>query len=142
MGTFGIVVIVVGVLAGVAATLSYIGSGRIYRTIGKGAFALDRDDRPRPPAIGSAAARREQEEEVRQLVQAKSDRREARGEAPLDVDAEVAALLRPPATEIDPELREEIRQLVVARNERRMRRGEDPLDVDAEVERQIRDLPT
>ena len=36
MGTFGIVVIVVGVLAGVAATLSYIGSGRIYRTIGKG----------------------------------------------------------------------------------------------------------
>ena len=139
MGTFGIVVIVVGVLAGVAATLSYIGSGRIYRTIGKGAFALDRDDRPRPPAIGSAAARREQEEEVRQLVQAKSDRREARGEPPLDVEAEVRALLHP-TTDIDPQLREEIRQLVVARNERRMRRGEDPLDVEAEVERQIRDL--
>ena len=134
--------IVISVVAAIAATLSYIGSGRIYRTIGKGAFALDRDDRPRPPALGSAAARREQEEEVRQLVQAKSDRREARGEGPLDVDAEVAALLRRPATEIDPELREEIRQLVVARNERRMRRGEDPLDVDAEVERQIRDLRT
>ena len=80
---------------------------------------------------------REQEEEVRQLVQAKSDRREARGEAPLDVDAEVAALLRPPATEIDPELREEIRQLVVARNHRRMRAGKPPLDVEAEIEREI-----
>jgi hypothetical protein len=81
----------------------------------------------------------EQAEEVRQMIQARSDRREARGEAPLDVDAEVAALLRPQPSE-DVELREEVRQLVIARNERRMRRGEDPLDVEAEVERQLRDL--
>jgi len=81
----------------------------------------------------------EQAEEVRQMIQARSDRAEARGEPPLDVDAEVAALLKP-AGGNDPELREEVRQLVVARNERRMRRGEEPLDVEAEVERQLRDL--
>src|SRR5437867_1248457 len=139
MGTFGIVVITFAVLAGIAAIASYIGSGRLYKGIGKGAFALDTPDRPPAPRAASAAALREQEEEVRQLVQAKSDRREARGESPLDVEAEVRALLRP-TTEIDPQLREEIRQLVVARNERRMRRGEEPLDVETEVERQIRDL--
>ena len=139
MGTFGIVVIVIGVLAAIAATLSYIGAGKLYSTIGKGDFALDTPDRPPGPKPGSAAAQAEQAEEVRQLIQAKSDRREARGEAPLDVDAEVQALLRP-ATGYDPELREEVRQLVVARNERRQRRGEDPLDVEAEVERQLRDF--
>jgi hypothetical protein len=73
------------------------------------------------------------------MIQARSDRREARGESALDVDAEVAALLRPQGGE-DAELREEVRQLVVARNERRMRRGEEPLDVEAEVDRQLRDL--
>ena len=137
---FGIAVIVIGVVAAIAAIASYIGSGSLYRSIGKGAFALDRDDAVRPgPKPGSAAARAEQTEEVRQMIQARSDRREARGEAPLDVDAEVAALLRP-STIDDPELREEVRQLVIARNERRARRGEEPLDVEAEVERQIRDL--
>jgi hypothetical protein len=139
-GVFGIVVIVIGIVAAIAAVASYIGSGNVYRSIGKGAFALDRDDAVRPgPKPGSAAARAEQAEEVRQMIQARSDRREARGEAPLDVDAEVAALLRPPVAQ-DPELREEVRQLVIARNERRMRRGEEPLDVVAEVERQMRDF--
>jgi hypothetical protein len=140
MEPFGIAVIVIAIVAGIAAIASYVGSGNIYKTIGKGAFALDTEaDRPRGPKPGSPAAMAEQAEEVRQMIQARSDRREARGEAPLDVDAEVAALLRPQAGE-DPELREEVRQLVVARNERRMRRGEAPLDVEAEVDRQLRDL--
>jgi hypothetical protein len=141
MDAFGIAVIVVVIVAGLAAVLSYIGSGNIYKTIGKGQFALDTDaDRPRGPKSGSPAALAEQAEEVRQMVQARSDRREARGETPIDVEAEVAALLRPSAVD-DPELREEVRQLVVARNERRVRRGEEPLDIEAEVERQMRDLP-
>jgi len=139
MGAFGTAVIVIALVAAVAAILSYIGSGRVYTSIGKGAFALDRDDIPAGPRPGSAAALREQEDEVRQLLQVKSDRRQARGEAPLDVEAELQALLHP-ATDVDPQLREEIRQLVVARNERRARRGEEPLDVEEEVERQIRDL--
>jgi hypothetical protein len=139
VGTFGTAVIIIGIVGGIAAILSYMGSGKIYQGIGKGVFALDTEDRPRGPRPGSAAAVREQEDEVRQMLQAKSDRREARGETRLDVEAELHALLHP-ATTVDAELREEIRQLVVARNERRMRRGEDALDVDDEVERQIRDL--
>jgi hypothetical protein len=141
MGTFGIVVIVIAVVAGLAAVLSYIGSGNLYNSIGKGRLALDTEDRPTGPKAGSSAAAAEQAEEIRQMLQAKSDRRQARGEAPLDVDAEVAALLRPPPDD-DAELRDEVRQLVIARNERRARRGEDPLDVEAEVDRQMRDLST
>jgi hypothetical protein len=136
---FGVAVIVIAIVAGIAAVVSYVGSGNVYKSIGKGQFALDSEDRPKGPKPGSPAALAEQAEEVRQMVQARSDRREARGEAPLDVDAEVAALLRPQSGE-DAQLREEVRQLVVARNERRMRRGEEPLDVEAEVDRQLRDL--
>lgn len=134
---FGTVVIVLSVAAAVAACLSYLGSGRIYDNVGKGAFSLEE---PAPgPKAGSAADRADAEAEVRQMIQAKSDRREDRGEAPLDIDAEVAALMRP-AAGADAELRDEIRQLVVARNERRARRGEAPLDVEQEVERQLRDM--
>jgi hypothetical protein len=139
MGTFGIVVILIAVVAGLAAILSYVGSGKLYSSIGKGSFALDIEDRPAGPKAGSPAARAEQAEEIRQMLQAKSYRRQERGEAPLDVDAEVAALMQPPGGD-DPELREEVRQLVIARNERRARRGEEPLDVEAEVDRQMRDL--
>jgi hypothetical protein len=73
------------------------------------------------------------------LLEAKSARREARGQAPLDVDAELAALTSAPA-QADAVLREEVRQLVVARNERRARQGKPPLDVEAEVDRELRDL--
>ena len=139
MEPFGIVVIVVGILAAIAAVISYFGTGGVYDQIGKGAFALDRDDRPPGPKPGSPAALAEQAEEVRQMIQARSDRGVARGDAPLDVEAEVAALLRP-AVGDDPELREEVRQLVIARNERRLRRGEEALDVETEVDRQMRDL--
>ena len=79
MGTFGVLVIVFASVAGIVAILSYIGAGDVYKSIGKGQFALDTEDRPRGPKPGSPAAQAEQEEEVRQLVQAKSDRREARG---------------------------------------------------------------
>ena len=141
MGDFGTIVIVVVVVAGLAAALSYVGAGKAYDGIGKGVFSLDGPDRAPAPKAGSAAALREQEDEVRQMLQAKSDRREARGQAPLDVDAEVNALLRPAGGGgVDDELREEIRQLVVARNERRARQGQAPLDVESEVERQIREL--
>ena len=64
---------------------------------------------------------------------------EARGETPLDIDAEMADL-QGASTPVDEALRDEVRQLVVARNERRMRRGDEPLDVESEVERQLRDL--
>ena len=110
--------------------------------LGRGGLSTeDKVQTPAPPP-GSAAAKAEREAEIRQLVQARSDRRLARGEAPLDVDAEVAHLLdvgSEPAG-LDRELREEVRQLVLALNERRIARGEPPLDIEAEIDRQLESL--
>jgi hypothetical protein len=131
---FGTILIVVSVMAALVAAASYWGSGRIYSGLGReGGLDMRRD----PPAVaeGSAEAR----DEVRQMLEAKSSRRQARGEEPLDVDAELASLTQGPGYR-DVSLRDEVRQLVIARNERRSRRGQEPLDIEAEVERQLRSL--
>ena len=133
---FGTIIIVVSVVAVLVAALSYWGSGRMYRSIGESDLVMEREPRAGGAAPDSAEAR----EEIRQMLEAKSARRIARGEAPLDVDAELEALTAPGGADDDPGLREEVRQLVVARNERRMRQGKEPLDVEAEVERQLRSL--
>jgi hypothetical protein len=113
-----------------------------------GPFALD--ELKAPPggsSGGGATSKAEREQEIRQLVEAKNNRRVNRGERPIDVDAEVDRLLA-----LDPEsdpdsppmadnaLREEVRGMVLARNRRREAKGEPPLDVDAEIERQLRDV--
>lgn len=134
-----VVVIVVSILGIVGAVVAFAGSGRLYDEVGRGSFSLDRAP-PEGPPPDSPAGRAEAAAEIRQLVEAKSARREKRGESPLDVDAEVAALISPPGGAPDDALRDEVRQLVVARNERRTRRGEAPLDVEAEVDRQLREL--
>jgi hypothetical protein len=131
---FGTILIAVSVIAVLVAAVSYWGSGRIYSGLGSSDLEMERD---RPAAAATAA---ETQEEIRQMIEAKSRRREARGEAPLDVDAEVAALTTDAPGAGDPALREEVRQLVIARNERRLRQGREPLDVDAEIDRQLRDL--
>ena len=74
------------------------------------------------------------------MLEAKNERRAARGQAPLDVDEELASLTASPSPPADAGQREEVRQLVVARNERRLRQGKAPLDVEQEVERQLREL--
>jgi hypothetical protein len=131
-------VIGVGLVVGVA---TFVVRGRLYDQIGRGGLSLDTPDRPRAaPAPASPAAQREREDEIRQMLAARNERRARRGEAPLDIDAEVAKLTAPAPASSDPELVEEVRALVMARNERRARAGEAPLDVDAEVERQLREL--
>jgi hypothetical protein len=145
MEAFGTVLIVISVIAVLVAAVSFYGSGRIYKGLGRsGAFSMGGDEdrgrrRQARPAPQTAATDAEAREEIRQMLEAKSARREARGEAPLDIDAELASLSSASA-QADPGLREEVRQLVEARNERRMRQGKAPLDVDAEVERQLREL--
>ncbi len=139
MEAFQLVLIIVVAVAVVIAIASAIGMGDVYRSIGKGGLSLDEPDRAEPRPVETPASRAEAEAEIRQMLEAKSDRREARGEAPLDIDAEMADL-QGASTPVDEALREEVRQLVVARNERRVRRGEEPLDVDSEVDRQLRDL--
>jgi hypothetical protein len=118
-----------------------------WETMGGGPFAI-LDQRPQgrrasgpAPTVDPAI----QAAEVRQMLEAKSERRKQRGEAPLDVEAETERLLaaaeQPRGEEaMDAELRAEVRQLVVARNDRRLRQGLEPLDVEAEVERQLADL--
>lgn len=140
---FGIVVIVVAVGGAIVALFTVLGSGSAYREIGRGRFSIDEQPPPAGPAPGSPAAAAEREAEVRQMIEARNVRRERRGEAPVDVEAEVAGLMAQSAAaapEHDAELREEVRQLVLARNARRMRKGQEPVDVEAEVERQLREL--
>jgi hypothetical protein len=122
---FAIVLFVVVGAAAVAAVWALVTSGGSYDQIGGGRMSLDRQATPA-----------EREAEIRQMLEARNRRRAARGEAPLDVDAELRAL----TTQADPELREEIRGLVEGRNARRVARGEEPLDVEAEIDRRLREL--
>jgi hypothetical protein len=138
------------IFTGVAAPLiglllKRVGDG--WERMGGGPFAILHEPPPRRGA-GSAPARVDpaiQAAEVRQMLEAKSQRRQQRGEAPLNVEAETERLLaaaEPPSGKaaMDAELREEVRQLVVVRNERRLREGLEPLDVEAETEKQLADL--
>jgi hypothetical protein len=129
---FGTIIIIVAVVAVLVAAASYWGSGRMYGDIGASDLVMGRE------TGGAAPDSAEAREEIRQMLEAKSARRQARGEAPLDIEAEMEGLMGAGAD--DPSLREEVRQLVIARNERRMRKGQEPLDVEAEVERQLRSL--
>jgi hypothetical protein len=127
------------------ALTAFARSGPLWQGLGKGPFAIEQEIPP-PSCLSRTdppVDRKLQEAEARQMIEAKSYRRQQRGEAPLDVEAEVTRLLEAPGADgpaIDERLRDEVRQLVVARNERRMRRGEAPLDIEVEIERQIADL--
>ena len=140
----GMVILIVTLVVIPIAAIAFASSGPALKSLGKGRWAIEQE-LPAKKSLGPAAPvdKRVQAAEVRQMLEAKSYRRERRGEPPLDVEAELARLLEPAAAApvgVDPELREEVRQLVVARNERRMRKGQAPLDVEEEIERQLRDL--
>jgi hypothetical protein len=129
------------VFTGIAAPLV----GLLLKRVGGGPFAI-LNERPRKHPAGQAPVDPAiQAAEVRQMLEAKSERRRQRGEAPLDVEAEAERLLaaaeQPRGQDaIDAELQAEVRQLVVARNERRLREGLEPLDVEAETKRQLADF--
>jgi hypothetical protein len=138
---FGIVLVVVLVGAVIGAVWAAFGTAEVYRQIGRGGLSLnDGADRPTSePSVALAAG--EREAEIRQMLEARNARRAARGQAPADVEAELAELLAEPgATTADPQLVSEVRDLVIARNARRARAGKEPLDVEAEVARQLREL--
>src|SRR5215218_7445604 len=125
---FLLVVIGVSVLALVGAVIVLATSGGSYDRIGRGGLSIGDDRQAAPRASGSTA---ERDDEIRQLLEA----RNARGQAPVDVESELRALTAAPAA--DPELAAEVRQLVEARNARRIARGQPPLDVDAEIARRL-----
>src|SRR5215211_7653084 len=59
---------------------------------GVGELSMERERRPR--SVRGPGSEAEAREEIRQMLEAKSARREARGDPPLDVEAEIAAQLR------------------------------------------------
>lgn len=129
------------------AAISFARSGPAWKELGKGRFGV-MQSMP-PPRLAQPSPEIDlaiQAAEARQMLEAKSYRRLQRGEEPLDVEAEMAALLdtelsvKKGKRNLDEKLRAEVRELVIARNERRMRRGEEPLDLETEVERQVADF--
>lgn len=131
-------VIAIAVLGAVVAALSYLRSGAVYRGLGRGGLSLDEPGLRKDPPPGSPAWQADADMELRQLLEAKAARAEARGEEPIDVEAELARM-RELMSAADPELRAEVREIVIASNERRARRGQPLLDVDAEIERRLQD---
>jgi hypothetical protein len=111
------------------------------------------------PGMSTELEQAEREQEIRQMLQARSERKVRRGEPAIDIDAEVARLTAPAAASQtsaaddpgsaaddpgsaadDPGIADEVRQLVIARNERRARQGLEPLDVQAEIRRTLAEL--
>jgi hypothetical protein len=125
------------------AAVAFARSGPLWRDIGRGPLAIDQDlparrpGAPPPPADPAIQAA-----EARQMLEAKSYRRQRRGEAAIDVESELREALAPAAAapSLDDELREEVRRLVIAANERRRRRNLPELDVEEETTRQLSEI--
>jgi hypothetical protein len=129
-----------------AGLLSMFSRHNLYDQIGQGGLTVNEDRRLRGSDLREPleppTARAEREREIRQMLQARSDRLVRQGHPPLDIDAKLATL---ESTEGKPEahdaaLQEEVRQLVIASNERRQRQGLHPLDVDTEMRRSLAEL--
>jgi hypothetical protein len=140
------------VLFVVLGVLSMLTRNNLYDQIGQGGLSIGEEQlrglRDSGGAAGSEAlggqsfdGRDEREQEIRQMLQARSDRLVNQGHEPLDIDAELARLDPPGVGGVggshDSGLAIEVRQLVVARNERRQRQGQPALDVEAEVARTL-----
>jgi hypothetical protein len=138
MSTLAWIAIVIFLVIGIIAT---IGDGAHYGQIGEGGLRPEPPE-PQGPPPGSPLDRQQRREEIRQMLQARSERQVRKGGQPLDIEAEMALLEAPGGGggEHDPQLVQEVRQLVTARNERRARAGEQPLDVEGEVQRTLDEL--
>jgi hypothetical protein len=144
MEPFTLVVVGAVVLFVLVGVGSFLAGGSLYDKIGEGGLSTGTPTHPSGPPAGSPLARAEREMEIRQMLQARSDRQVRMGGEALDIDAELALLEQPAGGESvgkhDPGLTEEVRQLVMARNERRVRSGEEPMDVESEVRRTLEEL--
>src|SRR5687768_16346572 len=92
------VVSIVAVLAGVVAIFTLITSRGTWSDVGSGGLDAADGAPPGEPLID------ERDQEIRQMLAARNARRERRGEQPLDLDEELAQLLRP---SVDDDVRDE-----------------------------------
>jgi hypothetical protein len=143
MEPFTVVVVGAVVLFVLVGVGSFLAGGSLYDKIGEGGLSMGDSGSSGPPR-NSPLAQAEREQEIRQMLQARSDRQVRQGGTALDIDAELALLEEPtddtPVGKHDVGLTEEVRQLVTARNERRVRSGEEPMDVESEVQRTLEEL--
>jgi hypothetical protein len=143
---FTLVVVGAVVLFALVGLGSFLAGGGGYDNIGQGGLSMGEGTPGSPiePPPGSPEAQAERELEIRQMLQARSERLVRSGGKALDIDAELARIDEPAGGagvgKHDASLALEVRQLVVARNERRERTGREPLDVDAEVKRTLDEL--
>jgi len=85
----GNVLILISLIVLPIAAIAFADSGKAWRSIGRGPYAIDPDLPPRSMRpVPSPVSRETQEAEVRQMLEAQSYRRVRRGEAPIDVEAE------------------------------------------------------
>jgi hypothetical protein len=146
MEPFTVVVVGAVVLFVLVGVGSFLAGGSLYDKIGEGGLTMGEGGpgNPSGPPANSPLARAEREQEIRQMLQARSDRQVRKGGEALDIDAELALLEAPTeggsVGKHDVGLTEEVRQLVMARNERRLRSGEEPMDVESEVRRTLEEL--
>jgi hypothetical protein len=134
--SFNTVLWVVCVVAAIVALAALISTRKTWQDFGKNGLLMDSELKAGNRSEGISADQ-ERDEEIRQIMEARNARRRRRGEAPLDVEKEIARLTPP---KVDAELQSEIRDLVKARNYRRVRAGKPPLDVEAEVRRELEKL--
>ena len=141
----GEVIIIIVLVAIPLGAISFALSGEAFKQIGRGPLSIEQDFPQGPTGGPSAPVSAEvRESEIRQFLEAKSYRLASRGEAPLNVDAELERILADERSAgsltRDAQLVAEVRQLVEASNARRIRMGREPLDVEAEVKRQLAEL--
>ena len=135
---FGYVIFAVVILGSIGALVGIMGTGKLYKEIGKGGLFEDEPARKAAASGGAVPVNAaERDEEIRQMLTARNARHARTGGAQVDIEDELAALTRPA---VDPELEAEVRAFVLARNERRIAKGQDPVDVEAEVMRRLREF--
>jgi hypothetical protein len=86
----GTVLILITLIVLPIAAVAFARSGKAWRGIGRGPYAIDPDLPPRSMRrMPSPVSMATKEAEVRQMVEAKAYVRSQRGDEPLDVEAEV-----------------------------------------------------
>ncbi len=89
---FGTVVWIVAAVGAIVALFTLVGSGRSYQELGGGGIV--RDDDAVEGGDGAADPAAEREAEIRQMLQARNERRVRAGSQPLDVEQEIERRLR------------------------------------------------
>ena len=100
---FSLVILLTILISVPIAVVAFARSGKALEELGKGRFAIDRDDDLGSGMTGadsSEMAELERAEEVRQMIEAADFRSRARGEGRVDVEREIDRLM---AGEVPPE---------------------------------------